>query len=564
MVRSGPQENKLIEGTIILNSLQTKSTFLTVSAIVVTMLIAILMGGVAIRNIGYENSEQLLMSLCESGEKNLDFYFESVEQAVEMVTAYLEADLESMTGAEQLPDHLERVKDIFSKMTYKTNGVLTYYYRIDPAVSTTCKGFWFININGSGFREHEVTDITLYDTEDTSKLVWFTVPKATGDPVWLPPYVTDNLDVRVISYNAPIYWRGRFLGVVGIEIDYSTMAEQVNHISLYENGYAYIDDPEGRLIYHPHIDVTTMKKQPEVPEGILSDDTFVRYRFEGLDKLAVRLPLKNGMRMNVTVPVSEINVVWQRWIFQISFVSLILLIFFIYATLEYTRHITEPLRELTEVAEKVNQGCYDCRLDYDGDDEVGTLTRAFSTLIKNLEVYISDLNDLAYADALTAVHNKGAFDIYVQNLQKQVQDVEKTTEFAVCIFDCNNLKTINDRYGHDKGNIYIKSASAIICEVFGHSPVFRVGGDEFAAILQGQDYENRDELLRDFDEVCRRKRSEAEEIWEKVEVARGMAVFDSRTDEAVNEVTRRADKLMYENKLMQKNKKGTDKEENNC
>lgn len=541
-----------------MNSLQTKSTFLTVSAIVVTMLIAILMGGVAIRNIGNENSQQLLMSLCESGEKNIDSYFESVEQAVEMVTAYLEADLESMNDIGQLPDHLERVKEIFSKMTYKTNGVLTYYYRIDPAVSSTCKGFWFININGSGFREHEVTDITLYDTEDTSKLVWFTVPKATGNPLWLPPYVTENLDVRVISYNAPIYWKGRFLGVVGIEIDYSTISGQVDNISLYKNGYAFIDDPEGRLIYHPRIDVTAPENQPEAPEGILSDDTYVRYKFEGMDKMAVRLPLKNGMRLNVTVPRSEIDIVWKRWIFQIFFVSSILMVFFIYATLEYTRHFTEPLRELTEAAEKVNQGDYDCRLDYDGDDEVGTLTRAFSSLIDHLKVYISDLNDLAYADALTAVHNKGAFDIFTQNLQLQVQDAEKRTEFAVCIFDCNNLKTINDRYGHDMGNIYIKSASAIICEVFGHSPVFRVGGDEFAAILQGQDYENRDELLRDFDEACRRKRSEAEEIWEKVDVARGMAVYDPETDEAVNEVTRRADKLMYENKLMQKNKKETE------
>lgn len=547
-----------------MNSLQTKSTFLTVSAIVVTMLIAILMGGVAIRNIGNENSQQLLMSLCESGEKNIDSYFESVEQAVEMVTAYLEADLEAMNDIGQLPDHLERVKEIFSKMTYKTNGVLTYYYRIDPAVSSTCKGFWFININGTGFREHEVTDITLYDTEDTSKLVWFTVPKATGNPLWLPPYVTENLDVRVISYNAPIYWKGRFLGVVGIEIDYSTISGQVDNISLYKNGYAFIDDPEGRLIYHPRIDVTAPENQPEAPEAILSDDTFVRYRFEGMDKMAVRLPLKNGMRLNVSVPLSEIDIVWKRWIFQIFFVSSIMMIFFIYATLEYTRHFTEPLRELTEAAEKVNRGDYNCRLDYNGDDEVGTLTRAFSSLIDHLQVYISDLNDLAYADALTSVHNKGAFDIFTQNLQLQVQDAEKRPEFAVCIFDCNNLKTINDRYGHDMGNIYIKSASAIICEVFGHSPVFRVGGDEFAAILQGQDYENRDELLRDFDEACRRKRSEAEEIWEKVDVARGMAVYDPETDEAVNEVTRRADKLMYENKLMQKNKKETDKEKNNC
>ena len=96
-----------------MNSIQTKTTLLTVCAIVVTMLVATLMGVVAIRDIGKENSQQLLMSLCESGEKNLDSYFESVEQAVEMVSAYVEADLEGMTDAEQLPDHLDRVKEIY-------------------------------------------------------------------------------------------------------------------------------------------------------------------------------------------------------------------------------------------------------------------------------------------------------------------------------------------------------------------------------------------------------------------------------------------------------------------
>lgn len=58
----------------------------------------------------------------------------------------------------------------------------------------------------------------------------------TKTSLWLPPYVTDNLDKRVISYNAPVYFGGRFVGVIGIEIDYSVLAEEVNHITLYENG----------------------------------------------------------------------------------------------------------------------------------------------------------------------------------------------------------------------------------------------------------------------------------------------------------------------------------------
>lgn len=75
-----------------------------------------------------------------------------------------------------------------------------------------------------------------------------------------------------------------------------------------------------------------------------------------------------------------------------------------------------------------------------------------------------------------------------------------------------------------------------------------MGGDEFVAVLQGEDYENRDALLRAFDEACAKTRSTAEDAWKKVDIARGMAVYDPGEDNAVDDVARRADKLMYENK----------------
>ena len=438
-------------------------------------------------------------------------------------------------------------------MVYQTNGVLTYYYRIDPAFTKNAKGFWFVKLDGEAFIEHEVTDITLYDVEDTSALVWFTVPRSTGKPIWLPPYITDNLDVRVISYNTPIYLKDIFIGVIGIEIDYSTMAEQVDHITLYENGYAFINDPEGTIIYHPKMDVTTMAEHPKVPKGLLSNDAYIRYKFDGGEKQAVWLPLHNGMRLNVTVPVAEINADWHSWIYQNTVVSIVLLAVFVIVTFRFTGHITKPLHELTESAEQVNKGNYDCKLDYKGNDEVGILTKAFNNLISHLKVYISDLNDLAYADALTSVHNKGAFDKYTHIIQEQIDKNEIKPEFGIIIFDCNDLKTINDTYGHDKGNLYLKNTCQLICDVFNHSPVFRIGGDEFTVILQNQDYHNRTELLNQFDKMSLETQTDAEDPWKPVNSARGLAVYDPSIDESINDVIRRADKLMYEDKWIKKN-----------
>lgn len=531
-----------------MHSLKTKIAAVTISAVIITMIIATVFGVIAIRQLGISSSEQLLRLLCEAGEKNLNSILLDVEQDVQTISAYVEADLDGLDD-QSLQEHLDRVSEFFPKTLYKTNGILTYYYRIDPELTTNVEGFWFVNSDGKGFRSYKVTDITKYDTNDQSQIVWFTVPKATSEPVWLPPYVTENLNAMVISYNMPIYMHGEFVGVVGIELDYEFMADLVNNITLYDNGYAFINDEKGELIYHPYMESMVDEIPPEVPNGIKKGDSFVEYTYQGVKKIAVSLPLCNGNRLNVTVPIDEINASWQRWIISVIIVFGILLAAFIIFMMEFTKKITKPLQELTKVAEQIEIGNYDNILDYKGKDEIGVLTRTINRVSLNLKNYITDLNDLAYADALTSLHNKGAFDACIKKIQIDMNRNKDDVAFAVCIFDCNNLKIVNDQNGHDKGDIYLKRTAEIICDVFDHSPVYRVGGDEFAAILVERDYKERDGLLQRFDERCSDQRAKADNPWEQVNVARGMAVYDPNTDESAYDVVRRADKRMYENKL---------------
>ena len=69
---------------------------------------------------------------------------------------------------------------------------------------------------------------------------------------------------------------------------------------------------------------------------------------------------------------------------------------------------------------------------------------------------VDALNKRVFVDALTSVRNKGSFNDYIQSLQERL-DKKEPVAFAVIILDCDNLKTVNDQYGHDKGDVYIKS-----------------------------------------------------------------------------------------------------------
>ncbi|MBE7069986.1 MAG: transporter substrate-binding domain-containing protein [Ruminococcaceae bacterium] len=163
------------------------------------------------------------------------------------------------------------------------------------------------------------------------------------------------------------------------------------------------------------------------------------------------------------------------------------------------------------------------------------------------EHQVENLNRLAYVDSLTSVRNKGAYSDYIDALQERL-DKDELFDLAIGIFDCNDLKSINDKYGHDKGDLYLKAACQLICKVFDHSPVFRIGGDEFAVFLMNSDFNKREELVETLIRRQNERNASVENKWEETHLAYGMAVFDHDHETELTDTIRRADKAMYDNK----------------
>ena len=232
-----------------MHSIRTKFTLTVVSVIILTLSIASAIGLISIRRLGSDDADQMFHLTARAGAVNLEQYFESAERSVRTVSTLVSDSFEGMS-LEDLGSQVERARNLFGRIAYNTNGVLTYYFRIDPEISEDVKGFWYVYQDGE-FKEHEVTDISRYDTGDTSSLVWFTVPKSTGKGIWLPPYYTENLGTQVVSYNVPVYWMDRFVGVIGIEIDCDTLKQKVDNLTIFKSGYAFILDENADVFYHP-------------------------------------------------------------------------------------------------------------------------------------------------------------------------------------------------------------------------------------------------------------------------------------------------------------------------
>ncbi len=120
--------------------------------------------------------------------------------------------------------------------------------------------------------------------------------------------------------------------------------------------------------------------------------------------------------------------------------------------------------------------------------------------------------------------------------------------FAIIVCDANNLKQINDTKGHVAGDEYIKASANFLCDIFVHSPVFRVGGDEFVIFLRGNDYSVRHELMG----KLRSQSLKNQRAGDGVVLASGMSDYIPDKDNLAYDVFDRADKEMYENKRMLK------------
>ena len=110
------------------------------------------------------------------------------------------------------------------------------------------------------------------------------------------------------------------------------------------------------------------------------------------------------------------------------------------------------------------------------------LTTFFMELVSEItKDMISDakkkaLEDMAYLDGLTRIHNRRGFDKYLK------YDIKNNCRYMVYSFDLNRLKYVNDTYGHDKGDEYIRTFATSLSRAFENGFCARVGGDEFIAM----------------------------------------------------------------------------------
>ena len=170
---------------------------------------------------------------------------------------------------------------------------------------------------------------------------------------------------------------------------------------------------------------------------------------------------------------------------------------------------------------------------------------------KRAKIQVAVMDELAHTDSLTGIKNKTAYAEVTTRLDSEI--AAGHAEFCIIMIDVNFLKKVNDTYGHERGNEYLINACSLACSVFGEGNVYRVGGDEFVAVLEGDNFARCEELVANIRAAVERFRADKTlQPWEKVSAAVGVAYYQAGVDKTADEVFKRADSDMYQNKLAMK------------
>ena len=213
----------------------------------------------------------------------------------------------------------------------------------------------------------------------------------------------------------------------------------------------------------------------------------------------------------------------------------------------------QALRVLTNAAEEIASGNMDVQIDCSADGDVGILAQSFRHTVEHLKSYISNINTLASTDSMTATKNRTAYLARITELDLQL--VKGTPpRFAVVMFDLNNLKYINDTFGHSEGDKSIVATAKRLRQYFPRAELFRFGGDEFVALLLDVTPTEIDEMILAFEESLMR-RNKRQSV--KLSIACGYAFYNKAFDTCFADVYARADAAMYSQKRKLKGRANT-------
>lgn len=375
---------------------------------------------------------QMELQVAENAEK-MSATMMQVQNSVDVLAESCLQNLDDFAtfqkSTEYVKEYTQRVAKQLLVSASHTEGALTCYIRYNPEFTEPTSGVFLTrNDTASEFESVTPTDFTAYDSTDLEHVGWYYIPVNNGAPLWMDPYMNENINIYMISYVVPLYIDGKSVGIVGMDIDFTKIQDEIKGETVLDQGYTYLLSSSNCVLYHPDLDVGTelkdasnyMSATVDFVNDSSSQGEACKFTYKGDTYFNCYKTLANGMKLGGIAERQDVisearkvgDAIFYGGVFAFCASVVIGIFFGIY--------ITRPLEVLTKEIEKM--GKFDFRKNNTLDrllkreDEIGTmghsavaLQDAFVDMVKQIRegsdhvVKASEIMDAKAENASTAV-----------------------------------------------------------------------------------------------------------------------------------------------------------------
>lgn len=394
-----------------MKSIKTK---ITLSILLCSLISSAFVGFLSIsdsRNVSNKDAEQILAMTASQKSSEINSQIASIEQSVDTLASILleELDFSKFPGNSSYEtQYTSAIMGNVLKFSENTAGAITSYVRYNPDISEPTSGIFFTrNSTAEDFTSITPTDFTMYDKTDLTHVGWYYIPVENGAPIWMSPYLNENINVFMISYVVPLYVDGTSVGIVGMDIDFSALTDMIFNTGVFPSDYAFLYDANGCITAHPSLDMGTDigalegGSLSQLKTSLLDPSkagTALHYKFGDNAKTLVFYPLSNGMFLALSSLDSEIRINANTLSLQIFAAIFVCLIIAVILSLAIGHNIAAPIRLVTDAVKQSSQldfrkAGHDAKLSRH-KDETGVMAAAVEDLQASLREMVSGMEQV--------------------------------------------------------------------------------------------------------------------------------------------------------------------------
>ena len=373
------------------------------SVILITLIASLLLIGFFVVRVSKSISNEVTNKLMATSEKYAVSFESNLEEVVKITDTLENVFFQKVKGKPYVSSTFEAVlsqmEPIVEALAQNSTQGNTAYIYIDPAITGDPHDVYYADQDGDGLveRQEEVAKayFTTGPTETESKDWWFG-PKESGEGYWTQPYVwrfDNGNSTNFVSYTKPIFFNGRFVGVVGSDLVYDDISEIINSIKIEDEGYAFLVDQDHRVLSSSLEEsglleaiLACKSMTPETSQTYKGTSTcLVTLKDEGM--IAATVELENGWLFGISLYEETIFEDLYAIVNMLIVITIGVLALGGYAFYRVGGSITNPIIALVNYVDRIEHGEYqDIEYAKEGhrQDEIGDLRQAIQRMIERI------------------------------------------------------------------------------------------------------------------------------------------------------------------------------------